>query len=92
MAEGLLNVTRLDDPAEIIRTTQGRPISPADEVRLVDELDRDVPDGEPGSLLTRGPYTPRGYYKAPEHNAKAFTSDGWYRSGDICRRTASTAT
>lgn len=88
MAEGLLNVTRLDDPAEIIRTTQGRPISPADEVRLVDEFDRDVPDGEPGSLLTRGPYTPRGYYKAPEHNAKAFTSDGWYRSGDICRRTA----
>ncbi|MFC0437623.1 (2,3-dihydroxybenzoyl)adenylate synthase [Kutzneria buriramensis] len=87
MAEGLLNFTRLDDPAEIIHTTQGRPVSPADEVRLVDEFDRDVPDGEPGSLLTRGPYTPRGYYRAPEHNAKAFTADGWYRSGDICRRT-----
>jgi 2,3-dihydroxybenzoate-AMP ligase len=87
MAEGLLNFTRLDDPDEIICTTQGRPLSPDDEVRLVDELDQDVPDGEPGSLLTRGPYTPRGYYKAAEQNARAFTPDGWYRSGDICRRT-----
>jgi salicylate---CoA ligase len=87
MAEGLLNYTRLDDPEEVICTTQGRPMCPDDEVRLVDELDRDVPEGEPGSLLTRGPYTPRGYYKAAEQNARAFTSDGWYRSGDICRRT-----
>jgi 2,3-dihydroxybenzoate-AMP ligase len=87
MAEGLLNYTRLDDPEEIICTTQGRPLCPDDEVRLVDELDEDVPDGEPGSLLTRGPYTPRGYYRAPEQNARAFTADGWYRSGDICRRT-----
>jgi salicylate---CoA ligase len=87
MAEGLLNYTRLDDPEEVICTTQGRPMSPADEVRLVDELDEDVPDGEPGSLLTRGPYTPRGYYRAAEQNARAFTADGWYRSGDICRRT-----
>ncbi|MFC4466042.1 (2,3-dihydroxybenzoyl)adenylate synthase [Streptomyces xiangluensis] len=87
MAEGLLNYTRLGDPEDVICTTQGRPMCPDDEVRLVDELDQDVPDGEPGSLLTRGPYTPRGYYRAPEHNKRAFTEDGWYRSGDICRRT-----
>lgn len=87
MAEGLLNYTRLDDPDDVVCTTQGRPMSPADEVRLVDELDQDVPGGEPGSLLTRGPYTPRGYYRAEEQNARAFTEDGWYRSGDICRRT-----
>jgi 2,3-dihydroxybenzoate-AMP ligase len=87
MAEGLLNFTRLDDPDEVVCGTQGRPLSPADEVRLVDELGVDVPDGEPGSLLTRGPYTPRGYYRAAEQNARAFTEDGWYRSGDICRRT-----
>ncbi len=88
MAEGLLNFTRLDDPEEVVCTTQGRPMCPDDEVRLVDESDHDVPDGELGSLLTRGPYTPRGYYKAAEQNARAFTADGWYRSGDICRRTA----
>jgi 2,3-dihydroxybenzoate-AMP ligase len=87
MAEGLLNYTRLDDPEEVVCGTQGRPLSPADEVRLADGQDEDVPDGEPGSLLTRGPYTPRGYYRAPEQNARAFTPDGWYRSGDICRRT-----
>jgi 2,3-dihydroxybenzoate-AMP ligase len=38
-----------------------------------------------GVLLTRGPYTPRGYYRAPEHNARSFTPDGWYRTGDIVR-------
>jgi 2,3-dihydroxybenzoate-AMP ligase len=86
MAEGLLNYTRLDDPEDVICTTQGRPLSEGDEVRLVDELDRDVPEGEPGSLLTRGPYTPRGYYRAAEQNARAFTAGGWYRSGDIVRR------
>ena len=86
MAEGLLNYTRLDDPDDVVCTTQGRPLSEGDEVRLVDEFDDDVPEGEPGSLLTRGPYTPRGYYRAAEQNARAFTADGWYRSGDIVRR------
>lgn len=57
------------------------------EVRLVDEVDVDVPEGEPGSLLTRGPYPRRGYYRTAEQNARAFTPDGWYRSGDVCRRT-----
>ncbi|HEY6495960.1 MAG TPA: AMP-binding protein [Trebonia sp.] len=87
MAEGLLNYTRLDDPDEVVCGTQGRPLSPADEIRLVDEADRDVPEGEAGSLLARGPYTPRGYYRAGQQNMRSFTPDGWYRSGDICRRT-----
>ncbi|MET7640147.1 (2,3-dihydroxybenzoyl)adenylate synthase [Streptomyces sp. NPDC005438] len=87
MAEGLVNYTRLDDPEEVVHTTQGRPISPDDEVRVVDDQDRDLPDGTPGHLLTRGPYTIRGYWRAPEHNARAFTEDGFYRTGDIVRRT-----
>ena len=86
MAEGLLNYTRLDDPDEVICSTQGRPLSPGDEVRIVDADGNDRPDGEPGALLTRGPYTPRGYYRAPEQNARAFTPDGWYASGDVVRR------
>jgi len=85
MAEGLLNYTRLDDPEDVIVATQGRPISPADEVRLVDPFDQPVAEGELGSLMTRGPYTPRGYYRAAEHNARSFSADGWYRSGDVCR-------
>jgi 2,3-dihydroxybenzoate-AMP ligase len=86
MAEGLLNFTRRQDPDEVICCTQGRPLSPGDEVRIVDEAGRDLPDGEAGALLTRGPYTPRGYYRAPQQNARAFTSGGWYASGDIVRR------
>jgi 2,3-dihydroxybenzoate-AMP ligase len=86
MAEGLINTTRLDDPEDVICTTQGRPVSEADEVRIVDEFGEDLPDGVPGSILTRGPYTPRGYYRAPEANARAFTPDGWYASGDIVER------
>ncbi|MFD4657656.1 (2,3-dihydroxybenzoyl)adenylate synthase [Kitasatospora sp. NPDC058444] len=87
MAEGLVNYTRLDDPEELITTTQGRPISPDDEVRVVDDQDRDLPDGTTGHLLTRGPYTIRGYWNAPEHNAHSFTADGFYRTGDLVRRT-----
>ncbi|MFF3275170.1 (2,3-dihydroxybenzoyl)adenylate synthase [Streptomyces chrestomyceticus] len=87
MAEGLVNYTRLDDPEETIVTTQGRPISPDDEIRVVDDEDNDLPVGATGHLLTRGPYTIRGYWKAPEHNARSFTADGFYRTGDVVRLT-----
>ncbi|MER6853331.1 (2,3-dihydroxybenzoyl)adenylate synthase [Streptomyces flaveolus] len=87
MAEGLLCLTRLDDPDDVVHYTQGRPISPDDEIRVVDPEGRTVGVGEPGALLTRGPYTPRGYYDSPSANARAFTPDGWYRTGDLVRRT-----
>ncbi|MGA5469791.1 (2,3-dihydroxybenzoyl)adenylate synthase [Streptomyces arboris] len=89
MAEGLVNYTRLDDPVETIVTTQGRPISPDDEILVVDDEDREVAPGETGHLLTRGPYTIRGYWNAPEHNARSFTEDGFYRTGDVVRVTES---
>ncbi|GAA4910407.1 (2,3-dihydroxybenzoyl)adenylate synthase [Streptomonospora salina] len=87
MAEGLVNYTRDDDPAETVATTQGRPASPDDEIRVVDSDGTDVPPGALGELQTRGPYTVRGYYRAPEHNAEAFTADGFYRTGDLVRTT-----
>ncbi|MBE8517349.1 (2,3-dihydroxybenzoyl)adenylate synthase [Amycolatopsis sp. H6(2020)] len=86
MAEGLLCLTRLDDPEDLRCTTQGKPISPDDEIRVVGADDLPVPPGEPGELLTRGPYTLRGYYRAAEHNLTAFTADGFYRTGDIVRQ------
>ncbi|WP_203828117.1 (2,3-dihydroxybenzoyl)adenylate synthase [Actinoplanes palleronii] len=86
MAEGLLMFVRLNDPAEVRLETVGRPVCPDDEVRLVDEDGHDVADGEVGELLARGPYTLRGYFRSPEHNARAFTPDGFYRSGDLMRR------
>lgn len=88
MAEGLVNYTRLDDPDELIIQTQGRPISEDDEVLVVDDQGNAVPEGEPGYLLTRGPYTIRGYHNNPSANARSFTEDGFYRTGDIVKRTS----
>ena len=86
MAEGMLMFVRLDDPEEVRMETVGRPVSPDDEVRLVDDDDNEVAPGEVGEFLARGPYTLRGYFGVPEYNARAFTSDGFYRSGDLMRR------
>lgn len=86
MAEGLICYTTLDDPRNIVHATQGRPMSEFDEVRIVNADGDDVPDGVDGELLVKGPYTIRGYYRADEHNARSFTSDGFYRSGDQVRR------
>ncbi|MCX5009805.1 AMP-binding protein [Streptomyces sp. NBC_00555] len=86
-AEGLLTLPRPADPDETVLTTQGRPLSPDDEIRIVGVDGEDVPDGEPGELLARGPYTLRGYYRAPDHNARSFTADGYFRTGALARRT-----
>ncbi len=86
MAEGMLMFIRADDPEEVKMETVGRPISPDDEVRLVDDDDNEVAAGEAGELLARGPYTLRGYFGVPEYNATAFTADGFYRTGDLMRR------
>jgi 2,3-dihydroxybenzoate-AMP ligase len=86
MSEGMLFFVRLDDPEEVRLETCGRPLSPDDEVRLVDEEGREVAPGEVGELTCRGPYTLRGYYGVPEYNARQFTPDGFYRSGDLMRR------
>ncbi|MFE3836166.1 (2,3-dihydroxybenzoyl)adenylate synthase [Pseudogemmobacter sonorensis] len=86
MAEGLVNYTRLDDDEATILTTQGRPISPDDEILVLDDAGAPVPDGTPGHLLTRGPYTIRAYHDEPAANARSFTPDGFYRTGDIVIR------
>jgi 2,3-dihydroxybenzoate-AMP ligase len=85
MAEGLLCYTRLDDSANVACTTQGRPLSPLDEIKIVDPFDVEVKQGEIGELLCRGPYTIRGYLNAPDRNREAFTADGFYRTGDLVR-------
>jgi 2,3-dihydroxybenzoate-AMP ligase len=86
-AEGLINMTRLDDPDELLLHSSGAPVSEYDEIKVLDDDDHEVPDGEPGELVTRGPYTINGYYAAPPgKNAEAFTADGFYRMGDIVRK------
>ncbi|WP_137144632.1 (2,3-dihydroxybenzoyl)adenylate synthase [Mycolicibacterium sp. CR10] len=85
MAEGMLNFTRPGDPLDVVVHTQGRPMSPHDEMRVVDENGDEVASGEEGELLVRGPYTLNGYYRADDANARSFSPDGFYRTGDRVR-------
>lgn len=85
-AEGLINIVPLDAPEEMLLNSSGAPVCEDDEIKVLDEEGSEVPDGMPGELATRGPYTIHGYYKAPEKQAEAFTPDGFYRMGDIVRK------
>jgi len=89
MSEGLLMFVRKGDSEEVLLETCGRPVSADDEVKLIDDDGAEVPEGTVGELACRGPYTLRGYYGVPEYNARQFTPDGYYRSGDLMRRHAS---
>ncbi len=86
MSEGLLTFVRRDDPEDVRLETVGRPVCPDDEVMILDEDDNIVKPGEVGEMCCRGPYTLRGYYGVPEYNARQFTADGFYRSGDLFRQ------
>ncbi|BDT72112.1 salicylyl-CoA synthase / salicylate adenylyltransferase [Comamonadaceae bacterium OS-4] len=86
MSEGTLMFVRSSDPEEVKLETCGRPVCEDDEVKLLDEDDREVAPGEVGEFTVRGPYTLRGYFGVPEYNAKQFTTDGFYRSGDLMRK------
>lgn len=50
---------------------------------LVDDDGNDVPKGQPGEALVKGPVITKGYHNNDEANKKAFTADGWLRTGDI---------
>ncbi len=65
----------------------GKPLMLLD-VRIVDADGNDVAAGESGEIWMRGPGLTPGYWKKPEETAKAFTADGWLKSGDIGRRDA----
>ena len=84
MAEGLIMFTRGSDPLDAREQSVGRPICEFDRLRILKPgTEQDLPPGEIGELAVKGPYTIHGYYDAPERNAQAFTSDGFYRPGDL---------
>ena len=53
------------------------------EMKIVDDNGQEVPAGEPGELLIRGPQVMQGYWQRPEATAETFTEDGWLKTGDI---------
>ncbi|KPK23834.1 MAG: hypothetical protein AMK69_17305 [Nitrospira bacterium SG8_3] len=83
MGEGFHTCTRLDDPEQVILETQGRPLTPADEFKVMDDDGVEVPIGEMGELWGRGPTVVRGYYNAEEHNREAYDPEGFYKTGDM---------
>jgi long-chain acyl-CoA synthetase len=60
----------------------GKPL-PGVEIRLVDESGADVELGDPGEILARGPNVFGGYWHKEDETARAFTPDGWFRTGDV---------
>jgi long-chain acyl-CoA synthetase len=62
--------------------TIGLPM-PSTDVSIRDEQDREVPLGQDGEICVRGPQVMQGYWNRPEDTLRAFTADGWLRTGDI---------
>jgi 2,3-dihydroxybenzoate-AMP ligase len=84
MGEGFFAVTRPGASRLARLTTVGTPMSPLDEYKVLDAgSEAQVDDGQVGELCCAGPYTLRGYFDAAEHNRRAFTSEGFYRTGDL---------
>jgi long-chain acyl-CoA synthetase len=52
------------------------------EVKIVDEAGKEMPLGEPGEIVTRGPHVMKGYFRNPEATT-ARIRDGWLHTGDI---------
>ena len=63
--------------------TVGHPM-PHVDVKIVDADGNEMPVGEEGEILLRGPHICAGYWNKPEETAKAFT-DGWFKTGDFGR-------
>jgi len=67
---------------ESFSATVGLPL-PSTDIKLLDDNGREVATGEAGEICAKGPQVMRGYWEKPEANAAAFTSDGYFRTGDI---------
>jgi 4-hydroxybenzoate-CoA ligase len=76
----MLHIYVSNTPGDVAYGTTGRPV-PGYEVRLVDEEGRDVPDGEIGELLVRGPSAAEGYWNQREKSRRTFEGS-WMRTGD----------
>nr|WP_315501621.1 AMP-binding protein [Actinomyces oris] len=81
LGEGITTFTSLDDPLPVALSTQGKPISSGDELRIVDPQGRCLPAGVSGEIIEKGPYTFLGYHGSHASD-DCFTDDGFFRTGD----------
>ncbi len=85
MTEGLICRTSLVDDVDTICNTVGISTCPYNEIKIIDSKGREQPRNTDGELATKGPAIFAGYLKNPEENSKAFTRDGFFRTGDQAR-------
>ena len=83
MMEGLCTLTRLWDTYEAKCNTVGQPVSPYTEFKIVGDQEKELPTGEEGELVCKGPAVFRSYYKTD--NQHVYTNDGFFRTGDLAR-------
>jgi long-chain acyl-CoA synthetase len=61
--------------------TIGKPVDT--EIRIVDDKEKDVKEGEAGEIWLKGPHIMKGYFEMPEETAEVLTDDGWFKTGDL---------
>ena len=82
LESGVQSRTYIEDDYQLVAGTVGRPVREA-KVRVCDAQDRPVPAGTVGEIECFGPSVMLGYYENPDANKRAFTADGFFRTGDL---------
>ena len=83
--EGQSTMSRANDTLETILQSVGKPTCPYDTYKVVNPEGEDLPCNVSGEMLVKGPGIFTGYYKATEENAKVFTGEGFFRTGDLAK-------
>jgi 2,3-dihydroxybenzoate-AMP ligase/mycobactin salicyl-AMP ligase len=81
--EGMTCITRTIDDYHTVCCTVGRPTFPHDHYKVVDLSGKELPPGQQGELLVKGPCVFSGYFNDPKENSKAFDRDGYFKTGDL---------
>ena len=83
--EGMTTITRGTDSLETVCTTVGRPTCPYDTYKVIDGEEKGLPPNRQGELVVKGPGVFTGYYSNRAENRRAFTKDGFFKTGDVAR-------
>jgi len=81
--EGHSCMTRLDYDLDALCNAAARPSCPYAEYKIIDQYETELPLNAEGELVAKGPDVFTGYFRSPEENRKAFTKDGFFKTGDL---------
>ncbi|MEI9477618.1 MAG: AMP-binding protein, partial [Deltaproteobacteria bacterium] len=84
--EGTCAATRTEDDIETICYSVGKPICPYDTLKIIDPQGNELPQGQEGELVSKGPGIFTGYFKSPGDKKHVFTRDGFFKTGDLAKK------